>query len=364
MAWNSINSGDEDSGFQAITNLTGERRRQVNVSLRAADTARRNALVRAYRWAMAPYQPDPQQADAYTMNSWQTTAAAQDNPGDIINSALDTFRKEEALLDEVTPSALEGMLQRYFWDNHDHIAVKDLWDTLTRSVYLFRLPNRTVLEQSVIAGVAEGKFGYADRHNGGEYQGSLRFREPMADATRPLTGLLLNPVMAELEQEKRRQDAPVQDPTETDSTTDGGYTVAPQPDESDDGIAPQATYTTRPRHVVAHRTIESDVAMYDFNQLRDEIIRNLHNDGGDVTVEVIIRAAKDDGFSESITRAVRGEQRPARTELYRIGLRSGAVTRLRHRLECGNFALLGHRRQKETPPIKGTSGQRHYPLGW
>ncbi len=305
MAWHSINSGDEDSGFQAITNLTGERRRQVNVSLRAADTARRNALVRAYRWAMAPYQPDPQQADAYTMNSWQTTAAAQDNPGDIINSALDIFRKEEALLDEVTPSALEGMLQRYFWDNHDHIAVKDLWDTLTRSVYLFRLPNRTVLEQSVIAGVAEGKFGYADRHDGSEYQGALRFREPMADATLPLTGLLLNPVMAELEQEKRRQDTPVQEPTETDSTTDGGYTVAPRPDESDDGIAPQATYTTRPRHVVAHKTIESDVAMYDFNQLRDEIIRNLRNDGGDVTVEVIIRAAKDDGFSESITRAVR-----------------------------------------------------------
>lgn len=303
MAWQSINSGDDESGFQAIPNLTGERRQQVNGSLRAAETARRNALVRAYRWAMAPYRSDSQQTDAYTMNVWQTGTAAQDNPGDIVKSALDTFRKEEALLDEITPSALEGMLQRFYWDNHDHIQVNDLWNTLTHYAYLFRLPNRAVLEQSIISGVAEGKFGYADRHDGSEYQGVLRFQEPMADATLPLAGLLLNPVMAELEQEKRRQSTTVQEPTTT--TTNGGYTTEPKPDDPHRGIAQPATYTTRPRRVVARKTVESDVAMYDFNQLRDEIIRNLRNDGGDVTVEVIIQAAKDDGFSESTTRAVR-----------------------------------------------------------
>ena len=304
MAWQSINSGDDESGFQAIPNLAGERRRQVNGSLRAAETARRNALVRAYRWAMAPYQSDPQQTDAYTMNVWQTGTAAQDNPGDIIKSALDTFHKEEALLDEITPSALEGMLQRFYWDNHDHIQVNDLWNTLTHYVYLFRLLNRTVLEQSIIAGVAEGNFGYADRHDGSEYQGVLRFQEPMTDVTLPMAGLLLNPVMAELEQEKRRQTTTVQEPTSTNATN-GGYTTEPEPDDPYRGIAQPATYTTRPRRVVARKTVESDVAMYDFNQLRDEIIRNLRNDGGDVTVEVIIQAAKDDGFSESTTRAVR-----------------------------------------------------------
>ena len=302
MAWQSINSGDEDSGFQAIPNLTGERRRQVNGSLRAAETARRNALVRAYRWAMAPYQPDPQQSDAYTMQSWQTGTAAQDNPGDIINSTLETFRKEEALLDTLNPGALEGTLQRYYWNDSDHVRVKDLWDTLTQNVYLFRLPNRTVLERCIIAGVAEGRFGYAEGHDGNDYQGNLRFKESMDNVNLPLTGLLVNSVMTELEQEKRMQTAsePIQKP-------DGPDIVGPQhgdPDE-DYGIAKPVTYTTRPRQVVARKTVESDVAMYDFNQLRDEIIRNLRNDGGDVTVEVIIRADKTYGFSESITRAVR-----------------------------------------------------------
>ena len=301
LAWQSINNGDDDSNFQAILNLTGDRRRQVNSSLRAAETARRNALVRAYRWALAPYQPDPQQADAYTMQSWQTGTAAQDNPGDIINSALETFRKEEALLDSLNSDALMGMLQRYYWDaHHDHILVKDLWYTLTRSVYLFRLPHRPVLDQSVIAGVAEGKFGYAEGYDGSEYQGALYFRQPMADVGMPLTGWLLNPTMAELEQEKRSQDGHDQ---EVDNSGDGS--APPDDPDNDDGTSKPPTYTTRPRRVVARKTVASDVAMYDFNQLRDEIIRNLRNDGGDVTVEVIIHANKTDGFSENATRAIR-----------------------------------------------------------
>ena len=302
MAWQSIHSGDEDSGFQAIPNLAGERRRQVNGSLRAAETARRNALVRAYRWAMAPYQPDPQQSDAYTMKSWQTETAAQDNPGDIITSAFDTFRQEEALLEALNPVALAGMLQRYYWDVRDHVQVKDFWDALTQNVFMFRLPNRTVLEQSIIAGVAEGRYGYADGHDGNEYQGNLRFRESMDNVSLPLPGLLVNPVMAELEQEKRIQTAP--DPVQKPDNPD---IADPQPDDPDDdgGTAKPTAYTTRPRHVVARKTVESDVAMYDFNQLRDEIIRNLRNDGGDVKVEIIIQADKTDGFSESITRAIR-----------------------------------------------------------
>lgn len=45
--------------------------------------------------------------------------------------------------------------------------------------------------------------------------------------------------------------------------------------------------------------------MYNFDQLRDEIIRPLSADGGNVTVEVIIDGEKADGFSGSIARAMR-----------------------------------------------------------
>ena len=39
--------------------------------------------------------------------------------------------------------------------------------------------------------------------------------------------------------------------------------------------------------------------------MRDEIIRNLNEDGGSVTVQITISAHKPSGFSESITRSVR-----------------------------------------------------------
>ena len=83
--------------------------------------------------------------------------------------------------------------------------------------------------------------------------------------------------------------------------------VRPKPGTDDDSPTPTPTPAPprRPRRVTARKTVQSDVALYDFNRLRDEIIRNLRNDGGSVTVEVIINGEKADGFSESITRAIR-----------------------------------------------------------
>ena len=84
--------------------------------------------------------------------------------------------------------------------------------------------------------------------------------------------------------------------------------VRPKPGLDDDSPAPTPTpapQPRRPRRVTARKTVQSDVALYDFNRLRDEIIRNLRNDGGSVTVAVIISGEKADGFSESITRAIR-----------------------------------------------------------
>ena len=84
--------------------------------------------------------------------------------------------------------------------------------------------------------------------------------------------------------------------------------VIPKPGTDDDYPAPTPTPAPpprRPRRVTARKTVQSDVALYDFNRLRDEIIRNLRNDGGSVTVAVIISGEKADGFSESITRAIR-----------------------------------------------------------
>ena len=120
----------------------------------------------------------------------------------------------------------------------------------------------------------------------------------------PLTGatLIIEPEMAQLQLDETAAAPATAGP-------DAAYPgVIPKPGTDDDTPTPTpqpAPQPRRPRRVTARKTVQSDVALYDFNRLRDEIIRNLRNDGGSVTVEVIISGEKADGFSASITRAIR-----------------------------------------------------------
>ena len=300
LAWHSITSGE-----QALTGLSAERRRQVDNSLRAADGDLRKALVQAYRWAIAPVQHNPQQAADYHLRPWMTDAAAHDNPGDIISSARQTFISEEVLLDQLSPSVLGQQLEQYIWTSSaypHHIALKDLWDLFANHIYLHRLARREVLDQAVASAVAEGRCGYAGGHNGSQYVEPRRFRTDLADLLRPLPGLLVKAVTAE------RELLPPPDGTETPAAP---YPVGPGPDDAfhiregfdDAPVTPGAG--NRPRRITVRQTMPGNISLDAVNQLREEIIRNLSADGGEVTVEITIRAVKDGGFSENIARAVR-----------------------------------------------------------
>jgi hypothetical protein len=68
---------------------------------------------------------------------------------------------------------------------------------------------------------------------------------------------------------------------------------------------PPTPATRLPRRIVARKTTGANISLDDVNMLREEIIRNLTSDGGEVTVEIIVSATKAEGFSESIARSVR-----------------------------------------------------------
>ena len=88
LAWDSIINGE-----RRLENLTGNRRSQAVNSLRSAERQLSEALVRAYRWALAPSQENPQQAD-YRFSSFTTNAP---DTGDIVGSAFQRFLEEEVL---------------------------------------------------------------------------------------------------------------------------------------------------------------------------------------------------------------------------------------------------------------------------
>ncbi len=133
LAWDSI-----VNGANRLENLSGDRLRQAQNSIRTAESEIRTALVNAYRWALAPVQDNPQKAE-YRMNEVQINAR---DTGEIIQSAFNMFIEEEALVGNISPSALTSMLEQYVWNNEtycDHIDIDTLWNMMTNNIYLHRL---------------------------------------------------------------------------------------------------------------------------------------------------------------------------------------------------------------------------------
>ena len=288
LAWHSILNGD-----RRVANLTGDRLNQASSSLRSADRQLSEALVRAYRWAMVPSQENPQRAN-YGLSIFQTNPT---DTGDIVDSALGQLTEAEVLVDEISPSALVSMLQQYVWSSSnysDHISVDNLWELMTRNVYLHRLRNRNVLLKCIAEGVSEGRFGYAETYNDEKYEG-MCFGESMPDSSfaDPGSGLLVAPEMAQLVIE---EGPPIIDPDPSPIVVPDDPPVDPLPDP---------TPPAGPKRIVVTKTIQNEISLDDISLLRDEIIRNLSADSGAVTVKITITANKPEGFSESTARAMR-----------------------------------------------------------
>ena len=299
LAWDSIINGDT-----RIPSLSGNRLRQARAGANNADKNVAVVLVRAYRWAMAPVQGDPQRAE-YRLGQAQTNAQAS---GEIFRAAFDKFLEDEALVDAISPASLTSMLEKYIWKeagSDEHLGIDSLWDLMTRNVYMHRLRDRSVLETCIRKGVEEGEWGYAEGHDGDRYDG-LRYGESMTGpesmTLERAPGFLVRREAAtrQKEAERKIEPPPVKPP---------GYVVGPRPDDSKDQPDPDKkvppTGYTGPRTIKVHKTTGPDISLDDINQLSQEIIRNLKDDGGEVTVKIIVSASKEEGFSEGIVRSVR-----------------------------------------------------------
>ena len=297
LAWDSIINGDTK-----IPNLNDNRLAQARAEVSNADRNVATALVRAYRWSLAPFQRDPQQAK-YDFSQAQTDAPAT---GEIFRSAFDKFVADEALVDSISPTSLVSTLQQYIWNREDsgeRISVDELWNLLTANVYLHRLRNREVLEECIRQGVERQDFGYADRHDGDKYVG-LRYGEPMAgggmirESHSP--GFLVLPEVAARQKEIEKTAMP----GEREGT--GGYSVDREPGTPTDPLPiDPLPAVRRTRRIVTRKTTGPNISLDDINALREEIIRNLSGDGGEIMVEITVSARKPDGFSEGIIRSVR-----------------------------------------------------------
>ena len=296
LAWRSIASGPT-----RIEGLEGERAAQARANVERARAAVEDGLVRAWRWALAPSQPDPQRAD-YPFTHYETGAAAT---GEIASAAFERLAREEALVDEMAPRYLASLLGQHVWrEGADHVAMPELRAMFTRHVWLPRLRGLDALADCVRRGVADGAFGWAEDYDAeaSRYLG-LRFGEPLAAAWDAASGLLVAPDMAQLQREvEAAEDLSASEGAPAPAARSGAR-VAEASASPRAAAAPAAP--RGPRRITATATMSGDIDMGEVSRLRDEIVRHLAEDGAEIEVALTVTARKPDGFSEHAARAAR-----------------------------------------------------------
>ena len=290
LAWDSILEGD-----RKIQGLTEDRRMQAVTAKANAGRAMNAACSSAYRWLLVPFQSDPVKDD-YSMTAYDT------NPeGEIIAAAINKATQSEALVEKLSPSALLSTLQQYVWSNPvygENATVEKVWHLMTGHVYLHRLRNWDVLRACVEEGVKAGLFGLAPDEDG--QRRSVQYG-PGTTAMMDLRGRVL------LTAEKAKQLIAAQERPNAggeSASAPAGALVSPGPTPlggTASGVAPRAGAV----RMTARKRISGDISEDDVKALRQEIIRTVLDDGGSVTVEIIVTGDKPGGFSESARRAVR-----------------------------------------------------------
>ena len=295
LAWHSINQGE-----RKLDTLRGDRGVQAADSLRSADRAVDAAVVRAWRWALAPSQADPQSA-VYTLSQFDCDPTSD---GSIVDAAFRKLRAEEAVVEEISANALATMLEQRIWANDaygDHIAVNTLWELLASNVYLHRLRNLGVLYAAVEAGVQAGAFGHgSDYDSATQTYADPALRRPIRTeghyVADDLGGVI---VRREVIERQLAAQQPTEPGGETATTggpdTGGGAPTPPQPTTPEYG----------PTRVAARKTLRGSISLDEISALENEIVRNLSGGDAEVTITIAIEARNAAGFSQNLLSAVR-----------------------------------------------------------
>ena len=291
-AWNSIMNGDEL--HSELGPLKGARLDQTKGNLESTNDAVIVSLFKAYRWALAPSQADPQKS-LYDFS----IADTKSEDGKIVQRFRDKFIDDDAIITKIAPEIFAAKLQQYVWSSdayQDHIEIDTLWELMARNVYMPRMRNRSVLSTCIKEGITAGTFGYASAYEDKDYR-NFRFEEQIGglQIVKGSTAVLINPEFARLIKQEQPDPPDVPAP-DTYSKGKGEAT----------GTVVEPSQTKGPTHVVVTKTLQLELPFAeDIDIIQDEIVRTLKADGGNVKVEITVTADKSDGFSENITRSVK-----------------------------------------------------------
>ena len=275
-------------------NLTQSDSRLAEEKYKETNEAMKTRIKETWRYIIYPRQETPQDEP-----TWETPKMSEQD--ELLERASKTLANNEALLPKLGPERLQRELQKYIWNDSDHISLKKLWDHLSCFVYLPRLKNQNVLIEAVKSAVSNaqpGPFAYAEQWDSTNetYKGLVIENSPNASVIIDADSVIIKPDVAETYRPKPE--------TKTTSTN----TPAQQPENTPEyhpHNTPKPEADSAPRRFVGTVMISSDRPARDMGQIVEDIVEHLTTlPNSDVSLKLEIVAEAPGGFDRSKVRTI------------------------------------------------------------
>jgi uncharacterized protein len=281
MAWRSIDKDKE------ILNLdTFQRQQAVSKSSEWHKTVDAR-IGETWVWALAPYQPDPQQPGIeWTINRLSGLDA-------LARRASKRFESDEALLTQLGPGRLRKALDQFdLWRGQKHIQIKQLLVDFAMYPYLPRLRDRQLVIDAVRSALSQlvcDHFAYADTFEEGRYLGLVATGGGGHTVPDP-SGLLVKPEIALAQIERDRGISP----------------PLPPGDGKDNGrLPPKPPGPSLPRRFYANVTIDPNRAGRDVGRMAEEVLQHLTTlPRANLKLTLEIEADAPEGVPDDVQRVV------------------------------------------------------------
>ena len=251
----------------------------------------RQQIREAWCHVLYPTQSEPTQE--YSIQSKKV--ATQDNLPVTVSKKLE---EDEVIYVGMGPIRLNRELEKYLWQDNDHLSLKDLANYFDRFIYLPRLKDKNVIRNAVrgaIGGLTPGAFAYAESWNPSEskYEGLATHQAHNLPVEVNSDSVIVRSEVAKREIEKI-------EPSDDDSEPapiDGGGNV-----ETGGGESPTEPIQL-PKRFVGTVMIDPIRSLNEFPQIVAEIVQNLTTSpGATVEMKLQIEATLPKGIDDTSKR--------------------------------------------------------------
>lgn len=246
----------------------------------------------------------PTQESAQSDVEWATAKIpSQDG---LLARASKKLVADDALMIEMGPQRLNRELEKYIWNDNDHLYLKDIWEYLNRYTYLPRIKNREVLINTVstaISGLVPSAFAYAESWDAEDgYRGIVIENSPHAHPTIDSDSLLVKSEVAEA----NRANQPGQGGSNTEPDSPGKPEPddphSPRPGQPD---TPEPTEERLPTRFSGTVMISAERPARDIHQIVEDIVGQLTTlPNSDVALKLEITAEVKGGLEKAKVRTL------------------------------------------------------------